>query len=129
MLENYEWPGNIRELENVIKYAVIKADESITIGDIPNHLERNGIINTPESLNDLISFTTSETNNNSVELKFNIQILDKMDLKQVANDVSDIVKQAIISKVSKSSKLSQTELSKNLNIDPKTYRTIIKKIQ
>lgn len=129
VLENYDWPGNIRELENVIKYAVIKADDIITLNDIPNHMDKNGAAQIAESVNELISCTTNNSDNNSVDIKLKIQVLDTMDLKQVAKDVSDIVKRAIISKVSKTSKLSQTEITKNLNIDPKTYRTIIKKLQ
>ena len=92
-------------------------------------MDKNGAAQIAESVNELISCTTNNSDNNSVDIKLKIQVLDTMDLKQVAKDVSDIVKRAIISKVSKTSKLSQTEITKNLNIDPKTYRTIIKKLQ
>jgi DNA-binding NtrC family response regulator len=38
-LVEYEWPGNIRELENVIQGAVILADgDDITMGDLPENL-------------------------------------------------------------------------------------------
>lgn len=36
IFSNYSWPGNIRELENVIEYAVNMADEFITNDDIPS---------------------------------------------------------------------------------------------
>jgi DNA-binding NtrC family response regulator len=39
-LVDYEWPGNIRELENVIQGAVILADgDSIARSDLPEHLQ------------------------------------------------------------------------------------------
>lgn len=39
LLVEYDWPGNIRELENAIQGAVILADsDSITTGDLPEHL-------------------------------------------------------------------------------------------
>ncbi|WP_028485523.1 sigma-54-dependent Fis family transcriptional regulator [Thiomicrorhabdus chilensis] len=48
-LESYDWPGNIRQLENVVKRAVLMADESrfITYGLMQKIIqEESGIINT-----------------------------------------------------------------------------------
>jgi len=39
VLERYTWPGNIRELENIIQQAVIMCDKQIEIKDLPNHLK------------------------------------------------------------------------------------------
>ncbi len=39
MLEQYDWPGNIRELENAIQSAIIRADgDTIEPGDLPERL-------------------------------------------------------------------------------------------
>ena len=35
----YSWPGNIRELENVIQRCVIMAKDQITLDDLPEHLK------------------------------------------------------------------------------------------
>ena len=41
LLVEYSWPGNIRELENVIQGAVILADgESIVPSDLPEHIQQ-----------------------------------------------------------------------------------------
>ncbi len=42
-IEAHEWPGNIRELENVIERAVVMADsEMITMADLPNEFQSGG---------------------------------------------------------------------------------------
>jgi transcriptional regulator of acetoin/glycerol metabolism len=37
-LSKYRWPGNIRELRNVIERLVILSDNKITLQDVKDHL-------------------------------------------------------------------------------------------
>lgn len=39
ILLRYKWPGNIRELENIIQRMIIMSDDTISIEDIPEHLK------------------------------------------------------------------------------------------
>ena len=42
--QNYRWPGNIRELENVIeRIVVLSRDDEITISDLPEHLRQEHV--------------------------------------------------------------------------------------
>ena len=41
VLKRYDWPGNIRELENVIQRAVIMCDKAIDIEHLPNGIKFN----------------------------------------------------------------------------------------
>lgn len=41
VLERYDWPGNIRELENVIQRSVIMCDKTVGIEQLPEHLKYN----------------------------------------------------------------------------------------
>ena len=41
ILQRYDWPGNIRELENVIQRAVIMCDRHIDVEDLPDSLKYN----------------------------------------------------------------------------------------
>tara|TARA_R110002049_G_scaffold159800_4_gene324839 strand:- start:389 stop:1717 length:1329 start_codon:yes stop_codon:yes gene_type:complete len=39
VLNRYNWPGNIRELENVIQRSVIMCDKTVGVGHLPEHLK------------------------------------------------------------------------------------------
>ncbi|MEZ7494315.1 sigma-54 dependent transcriptional regulator [Leeuwenhoekiella aequorea] len=39
VLKRYHWPGNIRELENVIQRAVIMCDKKVSLSNLPDHLK------------------------------------------------------------------------------------------
>ncbi len=39
VLERYNWPGNIRELENIIQRAVILCDKTVDVTHFPEHLK------------------------------------------------------------------------------------------
>ncbi|WP_452228300.1 sigma-54-dependent transcriptional regulator [Lacinutrix sp. MEBiC02404] len=59
-LERYNWPGNIRELENVIQRAVIMCDKQVAIQDLPEHLKYT--IQFPEENQELLPLKTVERN-------------------------------------------------------------------
>jgi two-component system response regulator AtoC len=48
LMQNFDWPGNVRQLENLIKQIVVRSDENVIFdtlkGPIPNQTKRGSII-------------------------------------------------------------------------------------
>jgi transcriptional regulator with PAS, ATPase and Fis domain len=42
MMKNYTWPGNIRELQNIIEYSInMSLEEKITLNELPSKIKNN----------------------------------------------------------------------------------------
>lgn len=90
-LENYSWPGNIRELENVIQRAIIMCDKIVDIEHLPNNLKYT--INFPEEElvplkimeKNYINKVLSATGNNKTKAAKILQI----DRKTLRDKISD----------------------------------------
>jgi DNA-binding NtrC family response regulator len=81
VLERYSWPGNIRELENVIQRAVIMCDKNIEIKDLPEHLKyqidfpkEDGLLTLKDIEKKHILKVLAATNNNKTQAAKILQI-------------------------------------------------------
>lgn len=49
-LKNYSYPGNVRELENIVEYLYVLSEDSINIGAIPGKVLSNVMLNTSDDI-------------------------------------------------------------------------------
>lgn len=122
IFENHLWSGNVRELENVIRYSVLSAVDTI----MPWHL--------PEYLRDTFDCpaTTSAGGNSRtdkeitivVELRCNPE--EGMDLKKLSAKAQEEAEKKLILEVMKRMDLNQSQLAQLLGIDRKTLRARLK---
>ncbi|HLA00613.1 MAG TPA: sigma-54 dependent transcriptional regulator [Thermodesulfovibrionales bacterium] len=105
LLDNYHWPGNIREMENVVRSSFIIADDCIR----PCHLS----ISRDKHI-------VSETRE--------LYCTDPMDIKSIKNIAAEgAERQAILQIITKYPFISKTDIARLLKIDPKTLRSRLKR--
>ncbi|MDE1208148.1 sigma-54-dependent transcriptional regulator [Tenacibaculum larymnensis] len=87
ILQRYNWPGNIRELENIIQRAVIMCDRTVEVEHLPDSLKYNvdfseeGLISLKEMEKRHIQHVLNATNNNKTKAAKILQI-DRKTLRE-----------------------------------------------
>jgi len=111
IFENYSWPGNIRELENIIERAIALTNENvITINDLPTHL-----LTKKNIIRDFNNLTLKEARFAAVE-EIDTQYLTFLLKKHSGN----------VSKISLDTGMTRRNiyhLLKKYNLDPESWRS------
>jgi transcriptional regulator with GAF, ATPase, and Fis domain len=105
ILQAYEWPGNIRELRNVVQRMAIFADGAISPGDLPSEI-------------------TSSSSLDSMLKACNRCVVDEnMSFEDVMNCLElNLIKQALVQSAG-----NKTQAAKILDLSSSTFRDKLKK--
>jgi DNA-binding NtrC family response regulator len=130
-LESLPWQGNVRQLENTIKSAVILADQEVR----PEHLQE--VLKddpAPPSLSlespgpPSVVTTSMPGEGLSVEVKFTLELVPgATDLKALAKIGEENAERAVLEAVLKQQRHNRAQLAKLLNVDTKTLRDKLRK--
>jgi len=116
LLVNYPWPGNVREIQNVIQQAIIMAEDIILPEHLPFYIKGNNVGT------DLVS-VQAKANKNLVAM----DLTESLSLKKIISRVSKDTERKIILEVLKKTKGNKAETARLLEINYKTLYLKIKK--
>ena len=108
ILNNYDWPGNIRQLENTCRYITVMApSSSITADDIPDEIKSNN----PKTLSDAVDETMGESSSWEESLSSHIKsvLLDANDLTNLSKELEKILLQEAL-RASKGRKIDAAKI-------------------
>ena len=116
LLETYPWPGNIRELENVIKRSILLSDRLILPENLPPHIKQ---------------FHRGESSKNTVggrvdELLDSAMSDDGVDIKSLVKGVTELIESHVLEHAFGIVDGNKTKLSRFVGLD---YKNLLSKIK
>jgi two-component system nitrogen regulation response regulator GlnG len=108
MLNDYDWPGNIRQLENTCRYITVMAPSaSITVDDIPDEIKNVNQSDIPNTVNINMDSTSSWEESLSSHIK-NV-LSDVNDLTRLSKELEKLLLQEAL-KASKGRKIDAAKI-------------------
>jgi len=114
ILQQFDWPGNIRELENVIKSAVLVAGKEISVGHLPQYVQAN-------------QKPRPAGREMQIACDFELDLSEPLVWRKLKQAASEQVEQKLLSKLLELSDAKRQKLPQLLRIDPKTLRSKLRK--
>jgi two-component system response regulator AtoC len=109
IFEGYDWPGNIRELENMIKRIILFGEEEVLRGPIFNHI--NGGIGA--SASDAI-------------LQNDLKEMETLNLKRIGKEAAELAEKEVIQKTLQETHWNRKKAARLLGV---SYKALLYKIQ
>ena len=123
-LEQHEWPGNIRELENVMERAVVMADSDVvTLNDLPLEL-RNARRQLSIAATTRVSGTTSRQNTNPTS---DYQVFSTT--IHIPDDMDPASEEALLRKALREAAGNKAQAARRLNLPRSTFYSKCKKFR
>ena len=122
VMKEYDWPGNIRQLENICRYITVMAPSSnITIDDIPDEVKN---INTSDSISKNTNQNGSAKWEDSLSSHIKTVLMDKNNLINLSKELEKILLQEALS----ACKGKRIEAAKILGLGRNTVTRKIKEL-
>jgi len=122
VMKEYDWPGNIRQLENICRYITVMAPSSnITIDDIPDEVKN---INTSDSISKNTNENGSAKWEDSLSSHIKTVLMDKNNLINLSKELEKILLQEALS----ACKGKRIEAAKILGLGRNTVTRKIKEL-
>ena len=120
-IRDHNWTGNVRELQNAIKRAVILADSAVDVKHLPHEVQSGHVpVDTVDNMtmnDDMATFETPETGD------------DMPPLKQITAKAVEKLEREMISRALKATRWNKVKAAKMLKIDYKTLYNKLKEYQ
>jgi two-component system nitrogen regulation response regulator GlnG len=108
MLNDYDWPGNIRQLENTCRYITVMAPSaSVTVDDIPDEIKNDNQSDVSDTVNVNMDSTSSWEESLSSHIK-NV-LSDVNDLTRLSKELEKLLLQEAL-KASKGRKIDAAKI-------------------
>lgn len=124
LLTQYAWPGNCREVENVVRAALFLADEHLLPHHLPAYLSDTTLEFRPHvrQASAVVSLPPSPSPSSmDIQVSLQVNARNGIDLKQVGASIATQVEGEMVHKILALG-LTQAEVAAFFKIDPKTLR-------
>jgi len=133
VLEHYAGPGNVRELENAMKSAVIHATDVVLVDHLPPEIRGQASPATTAhrpalGLPEVASGSSNDGEAARLKLDFELGFLaSEIDLKAYAAEAGEQAERSLLTALLSRRRMSGAQMAKLLSVDPKTLRAKLKK--
>src|SRR5262249_23467738 len=108
----YDWPGNIRELENVIKRLVILGKEDLIVDELTNKIESRRKVEKPQSTSSIPETLSEDTST--------------LNLKSMSKSLTSSAEKEAILRALQQTQWNRKQAAVMLNV---SYKTLLNKIR